>query len=130
MVCDLLQEFLLDLRKQACVSWSNSYSCMNFSEMQFGARAHLSPAAFPIFLNFKNASKKSEKKYTETYLCIQYSCKFSTENIKFCALCKKDKNLTDKIGEQSLIQKDRFVFFTQGAKIDIFCRKFTRVLNT
>ena len=98
--------------------------------MRFGARAHLSPAAFPIFLNFKNASKKSEKKYAETYSCIQYSCKFSTENIKFCDLCKKDKYLTDKIGEQSTIQKDRFVFFAQGAKIDIFCRKFTRVLNT
>ena len=31
-------------------------------EGRFGARAHLSPDAFPFFLNFKNASKKSEKK--------------------------------------------------------------------
>ena len=99
-------------------------------EIHPGSRAHLHPGAFSIFLNFENASKKSKKNCAETYSCIKYSCKFSTENINFCALCKKDKYLTDKIGEQSTIQKDRFVFFTQGAKIDIFCRKFTRVLNT
>ena len=75
--------------------------------MQFGARAHLSPAAFPIFLIFENASKNSEKNYAEIYSRMQHSCKFSTENINFCALCKKDKYLTDKTGEQSTIQKDR-----------------------
>ena len=102
----------------------------SLAEIRSGSRAHMLPAAFAIFLNFENASKKSGKNCAETYSCIQYSCKFSTENIKFGDLCKKDKYLTDKIGEQSTIQKDRFVFFAQGAKFDIFCRNFVRLLST
>ena len=73
------------------------------SEIHSGSRAHMLPVTVPIFLNFENASKKSEKNCAETYSCIQYSCKFLTENINFYDLCKKDKYLTDKIGEQSTI---------------------------
>ena len=99
-------------------------------EIRFGARAHMLPGTVPIFLNFENASKISEKICAETYSCAHCSCKFSTENINFCALRKKDKYLTDKTGEQSTIQEDKFVFFAQDAKIDIFCRKFTRAVST
>ena len=84
----------------------------------------------PIFFEYENVSKNSAKNWAWTYSSTQQSCKFSTGNINFCGLCKKDKNLTDKIVNSPLFKKDRFVFFTQGAKFDIFCRKFTRVLNT
>ena len=41
-----------------------------YREGRFGARAHLSPDAFPIFLNFKNASKKSEKKNMRKHIHV------------------------------------------------------------
>ena len=99
-------------------------------EIHFGARAHMLPGTVPIFLNFENASKKSEKICAETYSCAHCSCKFSTENINFCALCKKDKSVFLNSGLFTYFVCQIFVFFAQVAKIDIFCRKFTRVLNT
>ena len=39
---------------------------------RFGARAHLLPVTVLIFLNFENASKKSEKNCAETYSCIHH----------------------------------------------------------
>ena len=60
-------------------------------ERRFGSRVHLHPVLFSKFEKYENASKKSEKNWAETYASVEPSCKISTENTNFSALCKKDK---------------------------------------
>ena len=65
-----------------------------YREWRFGARVHLNAVLFSKFEKYENALKKSKKNWAETYTSVEHSCKISTENTNFSALCKKDKFLT------------------------------------
>ena len=98
-------------------------------ERRFGARAHLSPVyCSDFFLNMKMLRKILQKIEHEHIQVLDSRVNFR-QKISIFAPCAKKTNLSF-CGLFTYFVCQIFVFFAQVTKFDIFCRKFTRVLDT